>query len=416
VIERARSFLASPRFTQALTETTVGVALAAFAVRALLGWPGSLAVLSGLVVLAALSLASQPERVEWRGVLPISLLALFALMTVSIIWSQYTWATAAGIAYALAYAFLGVYIALVRDLIQLVRSVGNALRVVLTLSFALEVLSGVLFDTPFAWIGISGNLAAGGPMEGLAGTRNAFAFLAALAVLSFWIEYRTRSVSRALSAYSLILAGAAIVFARSPVSLLVLSAVLVAGLALVMIRRQQQVARRATQGVLVVSALVLAALAWSFRGPIIGLVDAAADVSERTSVWNAVGDLVAQQPVIGWGWVGMWPPTVFPFSSVLSSSGTAPESALNAYADIWLQLGLAGIIALLAAFGLAFVRAWLVASERRSTVYVWPALTLVLLAATSATESYLLYEGGLLLFVTSAFAAARNRSWRGRFD
>jgi O-antigen ligase len=145
-------------------------------------------------------------------------------------------------------------------------------------------------------------------------------------------------------------------------------------------------------------------------------VDAAADVSERTSVWNAVGDLVAQQPVIGWGWVGMWPPTVFPFSSVLSSSGTAPESALNAYADIWLQLGLAGIVALLAALGLAFIRAWLVASERRSTVYVWPALTLVLLAATSATESYLLYEGGLLLFVTSAFAAARNRSWRGRFD
>jgi O-antigen ligase len=415
VIETARSFLASPRFTQALTETIVGVALAAFAVRALLGWPGSIAVLGGLVVLATLSLASQPERVEWRGVLPISLIALVALMTVSIIWSQYTWATAAGIAYALAYAFLGVYIALVRDLIQLVRSVGNALRVVLTLSFALEVLSGVLFDTPFAWIGITGDLAAGGPVQGLAGTRNAFAFLAALAVLSFWIEYRTRSVSRALSAYSLMLAGAAIVFARSPVSLLVLAAVLIAGLALVMIRRQQAVARRATQGVLVVSALVLSALAWSFRGPIIRMVDAAADVSERTSVWNAAGDLVAQQPVIGWGWVGMWPSTVFPFSSVLSSSGTPPGSALNAYADIWLQLGLAGIIALLTALGLAFVRAWLVASERRSTVYVWPALTLVLLAATSATESYLLYEGGLLLFVTSAFAAARNRSWRGRF-
>ncbi|MBR22845.1 MAG: exopolysaccharide biosynthesis protein, partial [Leifsonia sp.] len=48
--------------------------------------------------------------------------------------------------------------------------------------------------------------------------------------------------------------------------------------------------------------------------------------------------------------------------------------------------------------------------------YVWPALTLVLLATTSMTESYLLYEGGLLLFVTSAFAAARNRSWRGRLD
>jgi exopolysaccharide production protein ExoQ len=416
MIAASRAFLASPRFTQALTESIVGVALAAFAVRALLGWPGSIAVLSALVLLAALSLAGQPERVEWRGVLPLSLIALFALMSVSIIWSQYIGATISGLAYAAAYAFLGVYIALVRDLIQLVRAVGNALRVILTTSFALEILSGVIFDTPFEWIGITGDLAAGGPIQGLAGTRNAFAFLGALAVLSFWIEFRTRSVSRGLTAYSLTLAGATLLFTRSPVALLVLVAVLVVGLALVLIRRQEATARRATQSVLLISVLVFAVLAWVFRGPLVGFVDAAAEVSERTSVWSAVGDLVAQQPVLGWGWVGIWPTEVYPFSSVRSSSGVHPDSALNAYADIWLQLGLAGIIVLLAALSLAFVRAWIVATDRRSTVYVWPALTLVLLATVSMTESYLLFEGGLLLFVTSAFAAARNRSWRGRFD
>lgn len=416
MIETARTFLASPRFTQALTEAIVGTALAAFAVRALLGWPGSIAVLSALVLLAALSLAGQPERVEWRGVLPISLLALFALITVSMIWSQYIAATIGGIAYAVAYAFLGVYIALVRDLIQLVRAVGNALRVILTASFVLEVLSGVLLDIPFEWIGITGDLAAGGPVQGIAGTRNAFAFLGALAVLSFWIEFRTRSVSRGITAYSLVLAGATLVFTRSPVALLVLMAVLVVGLTLVLIRRQKPVARRATQTVLLISTIVFAVLAWVFRGPLVGFVDASAEVAERTSVWSTVGDLVAQQPVLGWGWVGVWPADVYPFLTVRTSSGAQPGSALNAYADIWLQLGLAGIVALIAALGLAFVRAWLVAADRRSTVYVWPALTLVLLATVSMTESYLLYEGGLLLFVTSAFAAARNRSWRGRFD
>lgn len=416
MIAGIRTFLAAPRVTQALTEAIVGVALATFAVRALVGWPGSIAVLSSLVLLAALSLAGQPERIEWRGVLPLSLIALFSLITVSIIWSQYTWATIGGIAYAVAFAFLGVYIALVRDLIQLVRAVGNVLRVILTASFVLEILSGVLLDTPFEWIGIAGDLATGGPVQGLAGTRNAFAFLGALAVLSFWIEYRTRSVSRGLSAYSLTLAGATIVFARSPVALLVLAAVLAVGLALVIIRRQKPAARRATQSVLVISATVFALLAWFFRGPLVGVVDAAADVAARTTIWSQVGDLVAQQPVLGWGWVGRWPTAVYPFSSIETSRGGQASSALNAYADIWLQLGLAGIIVLLAALGLAFVRAWVVATDRRSTVYVWPALTLVLLATVSMTESYLLYEGGLLLFVTSAFAAARNRSWRGRFD
>ena len=71
-----REIAASPRFTQTLTEVTIAVALTLHAVRALIGWPGALAVLAGLVALAALSLASQPERVEWQGVLPISLLAL----------------------------------------------------------------------------------------------------------------------------------------------------------------------------------------------------------------------------------------------------------------------------------------------------------------------------------------------------
>ncbi|UYN82558.1 MAG: O-antigen ligase family protein [Microcella sp.] len=416
MIAASRAILGSPRFTNALTEAIIGVALAAFAVRAMLGWPGSIAVLSGLVVLAALSLAAQPERVEWRGVLPISLIALFSLMTVSLIWSQYTLATVGGVAYALAYGFLGVYIALVRDLIQLVRAVGNALRVILSVSFVLEILSGLIFDTSFLWIGITGDLGVGGPVQGLAGSRNAFAFLGALAVLSFWIEYRTRSVSRGVTAFSLTLAGATIVFAQSPVSLLVLAAVLVVGLALVVIRRQKPIARRATQSVMLVSVLVLGVLSWLFRGPIVGFVGAAADVEARTSVWSEVGDLVAQQPVLGWGWVGIWPTRVFPFSSVDSISGRDAASALNAYADIWLQLGLVGLIMLLASLGLAFMRAWLVATDRRSTVYVWPALTLVLLATVSMTESYLLFEAGLLLFVTSAFAAARNRSWRGRFD
>ncbi len=413
-IDAARGFLASPRFTQALTETIVGVTLAAHAVQMLLGVAGSIAVTSGLVVLAALSLAGQPERVEWRGVLPLTLLAFFSLLTVSVIWSQYTWATVGGIAQAIAVGFLGVYIALVRDLIQLVRAVGNALRVILTASFVLEILSGVIFDTPFSWISIAGDLAVGGPVQGLAGTRNAFAFLGALAILSFWIEYRTRSVSRGLTAYSLALAAATVIFARSPVSWIVLAAVLVVGLVLVVVRRQQPRARAATQSVLLISTLVFAVLAWFFRGPLVGLVDAAADVAVRTSIWSEVRDLIDLQPVLGWGWVGEWPTEVYPFSSVTSSGGWQPPSALNAYADVLLQLGLAGFIALAVALGLALVRAWLVATDRRSTVYVWPALTLVLLITVSMTESYLLYGGGLLLFVTSAFAAARERSWRGR--
>jgi exopolysaccharide production protein ExoQ len=328
------------------------------------------------------------------------------------VWSQYNWASVGGVAYALAFAALGLYIALVRDTIQVVRGVGNALRFVLTVSLALEVLSGIIIDTPLGFLGIGGDLAVGGPIEGLAGTRNALAFIAALAALSFWIEFRTRSVPPGVTAFSLVIAGACLVFARSPVSWLVLSAVLVAGLALLGVRRITAERRRAVQGVLLISAIIGAAVSWIFRSALVDVVDAAADVIARTSVWAQVEGWAALYPAQGWGWVGAWPVNLFPFATVRDAFGRPVESALNAFVDVRLQLGLIGMLALIVALGLAFVRAWLLASERRSTVHVWPALTLVLLASTSMTESYLLREGGLLLFVLCAVIAAQGRSWR----
>ncbi len=414
LIDASRSVLASPRFTQALTEVAIAVSLCMHAVRAFLGWPGSLAVLAGIVALAGLSLASQPERAEWQGILPISLLALVGFLVTSGLWSQYASSTLAGVTYTLAFAFLGLYVALVRDTIQIVRAVGSALRVVLLASLVLEVLSGVLIDTPLTFLGIAGNLAQGGPIQGLAGTRNYLAFLAALAALSFWIEYRTRSVSRGLSYASLGLAAATILFARSPVSGLVLAAVVAAGLVLVLLRRLREPARSAMQSILLISAVVSAGLVWIFRQQVLALAGATADATIRTSVWADLERFIAQHPAEGWGWLGAWRENRYPFIVVRDAVGRQPDSALNAYVDVTLQLGFIGLGLLLVALGLAFVRAWLVATERRSTVHVWPALVLVLLATTSMTESYLLIEGGFMLFVIAALVAARERSWRGR--
>lgn len=407
-----RALLGSPRFSQALTEAMLISAVTASALRAFIGWPGYLAIVVGLVVFGVASLTAQPERIEWRGTLPLSLIALFGVMALSVVWSAYPGATLQGVAYALCFGVMGVYVALVRDAIQLVRSVGNVLRGVLTAGFALEIVSGVLLDAPITFLGIEGNLALGGPIQGLAGTRNALAFVAALAIITFWIEYRTRSVSSGVAAYGLVLAGLSLLFARSPVSWFVLAAVLIAGLILVVVRRQPARARKRTQAALLVTAVVGVAVGWVFRGRLVGLADAAIDVEARTSVWSQIQDLVEPRVLEGFGWVGSWRPELFPFAAVRDALGERPPSALNAYVDTVLQLGVVGAVALGGVLALALVRSWLVASQRKSTVYVWPAIVLVLLITTSITESYLLFELGLFLLVVSVMAASRNRSWR----
>lgn len=408
----AMSFLGSPRFSQALTEAMIITAFTAGTLRALIGWPGYLAIVVGVVVLALASLRAQPERIEWRGTLPLSLIGLFSIMALSLAWSDYPVATLQGVGYALAFAVMGVYIALVRDAIQLVRSVGNVLRGFLAVGLGLEILSGLLLDAPIPFLNIAGNLAAGGPIQGLAGTRNALAFVAALAIITFWIEYRTRSVSRELAAYGLALAGLSLLFARSPVSWFVLAAVLAAGLILVIVRRQRPAARKRTLAALLVTALFGVAIGWVFRGRLVGLADAAIDVEARTSVWSTIQQLVEPRIVEGFGWLGPWRREIFPYAAIRDAFGDRPESALNAYVDTVLQLGLVGGLVLAGVLALAVVRSWLVAAQRKSTVYVWPALVLVLLVTTSITESYLLFESGLMLLVLSVMAASRNRSWR----
>ena len=62
--------------------------------------------------------------------------------------------------------------------------------------------------------------------------------------------------------------------------------------------------------------------------------------------------------------------------------------------------------------GLAFVRSWLLASNKRSLVYVWPPLILVRLLVTSAAESTILFEFGWLLLVICSVKAAQGLSWR----
>ena len=413
-LELLAEFVATPRFNRALTVTILVFAFAAHAVRGLIGLPGALAILVALDLLAAMSLYGQRARIEWRGLLPISLLSFFSWMALSVVWSAYTWASIGGVAYAVAFALLGVYLALGRDLIQVVRGAGDALRALLLASLALEVVSGLLLDTPIRFLGIAGNLAAGGPIQGVAGTRNYLGFLALLGVITFLVEHLTRSVSRNVAVLSLVTAFLTMALTRSPVTIASALVVGLAILALAALRRSRGEVRRWTQVGLGAAVLLLAALAWAFRQPLTRALNAASEIEYRVGLWTRMNERLGENAIQGLGWVGPWPVRVEPFRTLGLEVGRVQGTGLSAISDVVLQLGVFGLLLLLAAGGLAFWRSWVLASTQRTKAYIWPALVLLLLGATSFAESYLLAEGGLLLLVTTGTSAAHRLSWRHR--
>ncbi len=414
-VEVARIALASPRVSNALAVAVVGAATLSFPLRQLMGWAGLLAVLGTLAVLCVLSLAAQWREVGWRGLLPVSLLVFVTWAALSVTWSQYQWATLGGLIYLLTFTALGIYVALVRDTIQIVRAFGDVLRFVLVASLVIEILAGVLLDGPIKFLGVAGNLDVLGPIEGVLGTRNQLGFVAVVGVVTFGIEVLTKSIARPLAIGSLVLAGLTIVLSQSPLALGTLLVLLAAAVALGGIRRAPAERRRVLQIVLFSLTIAAAITAWLFRARVIAALNAGGELSYRLSVWREAWTLIGLHPLEGWGWLGLWNTDLPPYNGFTRLLGPTPESGLLAPLDVWLQLGVVGFAIFLGMLGLTFTRSWLLASRRRSIVFAWPALILVVLLVNSLAESTILVEFGWLTFVVCCVKASRELSWRRLF-
>lgn len=413
VIGAARSVLDSPRFVHATTLAIVGTAFLADTLQRVIGWPGYIAVVSVLALLVIGTFILKRKEIGWLTALPVSLLIFVGWAGLSVLWSNYRWASVGSIAYLLAFTVLALYVAFFRDTIQIVRVFGDVLRLVLGLSLAVEIFSGVLIDMPLRFLAVDGNLAKLGPIQGLLATRNQLGLVAVIAVVTFALEYRTRSVDRTLALGSLILAGICVLLSRSPVTFGVVVALLVAGLALYLTRRLGGPHRGRWLWGTLVAAVALAIITWAFRAPLVAVLSANSELTYRLAVWQRLWNLIALNPLEGWGWIGQWRPEIQPFTAF--AGPREPTSAVNGYLDVWFQLGLAGIFIFVVLAGLAFTRSWILAGKRRSVVFVWPALVLLVLLVSSLAESSILVDYGWLTFVVCCVKAARELSWRGAF-
>jgi len=148
------------------------------------------------------------------------------------------------------------------------------------------------------------------------------------------------------------------------------------------------------------------------RAQILNTLNAGSEFEVRYSLWSEMWRLVSLHPLEGWGWTGLWPNAVTPYGWFDFVSRRDQTSGLNAFLDVYFQVGLVGFVAFLALIGLAFWRSWVLAANKRTLVYVWSPLVLVILIVTSAAESTALVDFGWLLLLICALKAAQGKSWR----
>jgi len=406
--------LDSAAFAQAFAQAALAAVFAEHLIERTAGRIAYITIIAGLCVFGAAILLVRRREFALVRLAPTTLVVFLGWALASVTWTTDTGGTVGGWLGILAVAFLAVVIGNTRDTLQTVRALADVFRLLLIVSLGLELLSGVFLDMPFTFLGIEGDIASFGPVQGIFGTRNALGFIAVLALITFYVEWRTVSVRPGLSLFSAALAALLAAFSDSPTVLVLAVATAIATAALGAVRRAPRAIRRSVQLGLGVTVVVGAMAGYLLRERIIAWIGAGTDFSIRSELWAQVASFVRFEPVRGWGWFGPWSRTDFPFNAINYALNDRHASALSAYVDVVLQLGWVGLLIFIVFAGLALGRAWLVASERRSILYAWTPLILVTLLVDSLFESFTLHGYGWLMLVLCALRAGQSKSWRER--
>ncbi|MGW4927843.1 O-antigen ligase family protein [Agromyces sp. NPDC004153] len=400
--------------------------------RNLLGWWGFTAVALAVVVGAVILVVAEKPTWRWRRV-PKSTIAFVGLAVLSIAWSFYPAASVLGVVITLVTTFTGVALALCLTWTRIERALASAIKWVLGLSIAFELWVAIFVqeplppnftdygdDAPAAFFWSRDLLFQGGPIEGIVASRNLLGMIALLGLIVFGARLAAGSIRWAQGIGWLVVSGAVMLLTRSATVIIVGVVVLVALGFVAWARRVGPDRRRgvywAAAGVLAASVALLVV----FWGALLDLFGKSEDLTGRLDIWSSVIGLAAERPWFGWGWIGYWQPWVEPFQGLAVRNGVEYLQAHNAWLDVWMQLGIVGLIAFASIVIGALWRSWFLAVDRpkdesgrplpHSAASLVPLLVLVALVSQSLAESRILVEGGWLLLIAIAWSTKR-RQW-----
>jgi O-antigen ligase len=380
--------------------------------------------IGGAVLSVVLWVSIRPP-VQWRR-LPWYALGYIAWATASLLWSAWPQATAVTLLLLWITTVQGLFVGAVLTWRELVRAIASALKWVMALSLVFElwvsifvkapVLPGFVVakaDDPIEYWSRN-NLFDGGRIQGIMGNANLLGPVALLAIIVFAIRIAARAPRRgllvawiAVSAYLFYRAGSATAYAALVGVAIVLATVL-------LMRRARRPGERTKYYIAYAVVAVGGGLAvWFLRDAIFTALGRSSDLTGRETIWSAVLERANERPAVGWGFSTPWAPWDPAFDGWIIDHGQSVMQAHSAWIDVYLQLGIIGLVLFsLAAFAYVW-RTWFFAVDRPrwdlrddrpySPLTLLPTLVGAILIVQSIAESApLLLWGWMFLIMLGA--------------
>ncbi|TFC01254.1 O-antigen ligase family protein [Cryobacterium mannosilyticum] len=401
--------------------------------RSLFGWWGFGAI--ALVMLAGSIVGLVRLKPDWNWTrFPKSVGAFLLLATLSLAWSNYLGASLIGVTLQWATTVAAVFLALCLSWVELLRALGGALRWVLALSLVFEAVVAVFIRHPVLpfWVDYGTEkvpqafywsralLLHGGPIEGILANRNLLGFVALLAVIVFAVQLAAGTVRRGWGIAWLALAVLMLALTRSATVSLAAGAVTVVLVFALWTRHRGPHRRRPVYLAAAASVVAAGAAVAAFTPQLLAVFGKSPDVTGRIDIWRGVIEAASERPVFGWGWVSYWAPWAEPFKGLAERKGVVYLQAHDAWLDVWLQLGIVGLVVFAALVLSTLWRSWFLAVDRPrrgiadtepyAASALLPLLLLAALLAQSVAESRMLIESGWVLLVVLAIVTKRQQA------
>jgi exopolysaccharide production protein ExoQ len=139
---------------------------------------------------------------------------------------------------------------------------------------------------------------------------------------------------------------------------------------------------------------------------LLGAIGKDPTLTGRTDMWPYILEMIWKEPWLGYGYNGFWNDWDSPGAYVWYAVSWTPPNAHSGFLDLWLDLGLAGVIILAIGFGQTLIRGlnWL--RIDRNWVSFWAVLFLTFLVMNNLTESSLVNRNDIfwLLYITISFS------------
>jgi O-antigen ligase len=335
-------------------------------------------------------------RLMWESKM---LVLLLGWACVSVVWSIDRQATIRHCVALLFTSLFGVYFAARYDLHRQLRLVAMALGVV--------VVASVGACLAFPEYGIS----AENPLEkpawqGVLSNKNNLAMLVVLAVLIL-ILYYIRGIRRPLMVVGIVLLFFLVVSTQSKTSLLYFVLSIIAFPFLRAFQRNASKRRKIVAFALLI-AVGLATWTYSNWENFTNSLGKDPGLTGRFVLWGVAVDSISQRPLLGYGFEAFWSNFYGPAYDFRSASGwTTGATTQNGFLNLWLDLGLIGVLLFVVSFVITYRQAMNLAKTTKSSEGLWPVAFLTFLFAYGLTEISFLTRNNLywILYVSTGLSA-----------